>query len=298
MDSDFQKILSIGLFPRFQVDKEQVAKWVDRTSHHLYEAGEYLAEEGKPTEHIFFVNSGEVELSISGKAYQRLEGASTVGFFSALSNDKNGQGIKAIQPTEVLRMPMKAMRDLLEENFMINQQLFQGLFEVLLNQRAKRPDGGYPKVLAPQPKLPAFLGVIERMAALSAMNEFRSINLDVVADISVDVEEIRFKKGECLWEEGDFGDYAIGIVAGSIRCKSDKREQSFELGPRDFVGMLDSIPSLDRYFDAVASSDLTGLKLPLTSLLDAFEDHFEAGMDFIAQFASDIVYYQSLNNSL
>ncbi len=291
--SEFNTLLSLGLFPLFQgATPEEAAKWVSHATMRTYQPGEYLLQEGTPNDTIHFVTKGKVRLLIDQKETMVLDGVSTVGVFAALSQADSGQGAIALEETTSLELPARLLLSEMEDRFTLLRDMLSALFSLVLRGRKNMgPDAGFPKELEPQPEfIPARLGAVERLLALASMGPLKATGIDAVAKMANELVEVRYPAGHVLWEQGDSGDFSVCIIGGVVECSSE--DQSYRLGPNDFVGSLDAWAKVSRTYKAVVIEDLVALQLPVLTILDAFEDHFDLANNIIKMLSGTILEFQ------
>ena len=79
------------------------------------------------------------------------------------------------------------------------------------------------------------------------------------------------------------------IVRGTVRAET-LNGLSFQFGPGDLVGALDTLAGTPRWFNARAERSVIALSLDRDALLDLVEDQAEVGFDVLRMLARVLTY--------
>lgn len=284
-----QRVLALRSFPAYaELDPEEVAAAAHRMRERRYEAGETILREGRPVREVHFVLRGEVSIRRGGRELQRLGDHSVVGGLAVLAADPEGYEVVATAPSRTLAQDADEAWDMIEEHFVLGQRLMQGLAEQGLKLQRGLPGGfGYGPPATPTGAPRENLDLVERVASLRSALTFAGSQLEALADLAREVEVVRFAPGDVLWRAGDLGADFVVIDHGVVRCQAD--DGAFALGSGDVVGALDCFAAQPRWYDAIADTEVLGLRLRRETLLDVFEDHASLMRAAIQSMASNLL---------
>lgn len=117
-------------------DLEKVRQALQRVE---YEAGAIILRQGgAPSDHLYIVRSGSVELRSGGRARHVLEAGEMFGFPSMLSQEPPLADVVAAEPCVIYRLPESLFRTLLERPSFA-QYFLRGLSERLRNAASEQP---------------------------------------------------------------------------------------------------------------------------------------------------------------
>ena len=131
--------------------------------------------------------------------------------------------------------------------------------------------------------------LVERMAFLRKTFSFGDSEIDAIADLARDVQEVHLPKGEVLWKVGDRSTYFLLPLRGVIDCKATNPDQHFQLGPGDSVGAIDSMADERRWYRAEVVEDLVAFRIDIEVLLEVLEEHFAMALSMLKGMAAGIL---------
>ena len=241
----------------------------------FYRKGEYLAREGEPSSHLHFIVRGQVELRRNGKVLRRLGDLSVAGGIAALAEDPHGYDIEALADTTTLRAAVEDAWDNFEDHFPLHRGLIQRLGTEIFHLRRQLPGAGFkPTEWQPGGPMPRELDLVGRMAALRNVLTFAGSNVEALADLAKDIEEVRFDEPTHLWDSGDPSTCFYVIRHGVVRGRADDGE-TLRFGPGDTAGSLESTAGLPRWYDAATEGSFLALRIERDAIFDVLEDHFQ-----------------------
>src|SRR5262249_15250030 len=123
------------------------------------------------------------------------------------------------------------------------------------------------------------LDLVERILFLRRISTFQKTNLNALAMVSQQLEQLSFEPGARIWGVGEPSDSALFVLSGSVACTTaDGRK--FRYGPQTAVGGIENLAGKPRWYEAVTESRLVALRGRGDGLLDLMEDNFTMAMDF------------------
>lgn len=287
----FQRFLFLKTMPAFsEVPAEVVQVVAANTRPRAFTEGEYLYRSGSPAVEVQYIVRGECEIVRNGKTVRRLGPRSVVGGISALAGEERGYDCIALQDMETLAIKVEDSQEIFEDHFVLLKRVLRGTSREVLESRRKLGErAGFGAVAEPFMFPDRPFDLVERMAFLRKTFSFGDSEIDAIADLARDVQEVHLPKGELLWKVGDRSTYFLLPLRGVIDCKASKPEQHFQLGPGDSVGAIDSMADERRWYRAEVIEDLVAFRIDSEVLLEVLEDHFSMATSLLRAIATGIL---------
>jgi CRP-like cAMP-binding protein len=211
-----------------------------------------------------------------------------VGGLGALIGDPLGQHAVAVKETLTLKLDREDMEDVFEDNFRIFLGVLRALARSLvgLEQQLGRDVGPRPQhelTFADGRKL----GLVERILLLRGSMHFVGAEIEALADLAEECEEIELSGESVLWQVGDVAEHAILLVSGRIRARAADHDP-FWFEPGDVIGGVDALCGEARWYSALAEGRVRGLQIETQRLLDVIEDNMGVGMNLLRIIARGI----------
>jgi CRP-like cAMP-binding protein len=262
---------------------------VEYAEEELIPAGTVFQPAGAPVETVRVIVEGEVTYTSPGGGTFVLGPDSVAGVFEFFAGAAPAS-LTAKDDVLVLAIPTTSIQSLLEEHFDIVVHVFRGLGRTLIRSLAQSPGlAGSTRVpeLTAHPAHPE-LGEVDRILALKQAMAFREASVDGLSAVARATRVGRFAKGELLWTENDTADWLGIIVHGIVECETSTREGRFYFSENESnaVGFLDTLAADERWYKAVAHTDVVLLVIPKDDLLDALEDHFHMAFSCLSAFSA------------
>lgn len=271
-----ERLIALRSFPIYsQMPAQTVMRIGARMDERFYKKGEYLAREGEPSAYLHFIVRGKVELRRHGKVLRRLGDLSVAGGIAALAEDPHGYDIEALEDTSTLRTSAEDGWDNFEDHFDLLKGLIQRLSTEIFELRRELPGLGFnPTDWTPgDHPTPRELDLIGRMASLRKVLAFAGSNVEALADLAREIEEVRFQEPTRLWERGDPGSHFFLVRHGVVRGEFEGTTLRF--GPTDTTGSLEAMANLPRWYTAETEGPFVGLRIERNAIFDVLEDHFQ-----------------------
>jgi len=287
----FQRFLFLRTLPALAEIPPEVAQVVAaNTRPRSFSKGEYLYRSGAPAVEVQYIVRGECEIVRNGKPVRRLGPRDVVGGISALADDELGYDCIALQDMQTLAIKVEDSQEIFEEHFILLKRVLRGTSREVLSARRKLGErAGFGPVAEPFAFPDRPFDLIERMAFLRKTFSFGESEIDAIADLARDVQEVHLPKGEVLWNVGDRSTYFLLPLRGIIDCRASDPDQHFQLGPGDSVGAIDSMADERRWYRAEVVEDLVAFRIDIEVLLEILEDHFAMATSLLKGMATGIL---------
>ncbi len=282
-----QRALILKAFGGFAaLSGEELALLASICRERHYSAGEVMHEPGKPVVAFHLVIDGDVQMFRRGKPHRVLSGRTTVGALASLARDP--QGAHAVAKTDVFTLMMEAedMDEVFEDNFSIIHGVMVGLGHGLREGQIAAGGGAAVDTDKRIDKvdLSRSFSLVDKMFLLRAATNFAQANIEALAQMAGDAEEVRVAAGDSLWPLGEIAQWSLLLVDGIVECVPENGEP-FRFGPSFYVGSLDSVTTSPRWYACRAETDVVGLRIYNNRLLDMLEDHTDMALEMTRNFA-------------
>ena len=287
----FQRFLFLKTIPAFADMPSEVAQVVAaNTRPRAFRKGDYLYRSEVPAVEVQYIVRGECEIVRNGRPVRRLGPRSVVGGISALAGEEQGYDCVALRDMLTLAIKVEDSQEIFEDHFVFLKRVLRGTSREVLDARRKLgPRAGFGPVGQPFAVPGRPFDLVERMAFLRKTFSFGESEIDAIADLARDVQEVHLPKGEILWNVGDRSTYFLVPLRGVIDCRATDPPQRFELGPGDSVGAIDSIADERRWYRAEVIEDLVAFRIDAEVLLEVLEDHFAMAISLLRAIATGIL---------
>ncbi len=201
-----------------------------------------------------------------------------------------GMPFEAVAENDVraVVVPGDAVFEALEDDPHLLQQLIRGLAAQLLIEGNRL--GGEQSVLARSiagvSAEEGRLDLVQKMLLIQRAQDLRRTAATALADAARNTTPFRTSKGEFLWRRGEDPYYAYLIISGTVSALYPDRSP-IHLGPAIAIGALDALAGVQRTYDLISNEVAWGLRLSLSRLFEAYEDHFEMATDVLATLARE-----------
>jgi len=287
----FQRFLFLKTMPAFAEIPAEVAQVVAaNTRPRSFAKGEHLYRSGVPAVEVQYIVQGRCEIVRNGKPVRRLGPRSVVGGISALAGEAQGYDCIALEDMLTLAIKVEDSQEIFEDHFVFLKRVLRGTSREVLDSRRKLGvHAGFGPVAEPFSFPDRPFDLVERMAFLRKTFSFGASEIDAIADLARDIQEVHLPKGEVLWNIGDRSTYFLLPLRGVIDCKATEPDQRFQLGPGDSVGAIDSMAAERRWYRAEVIEDLVAFRIDAEVLLEVLEDHFTMATSLLKAMATGIL---------
>ncbi len=194
-----------------------------------------------------------------------------------------------VADTTTLSFTLEDQIDVFDDNFAILASALRGVAGAFLDALAA---AGPADRLQPPPAAPPtpdrILSLVEKLTALRSAAPYDEAPLEALAELARESPQVRLAAGESLWSAGDESAWSLAIVAGSVTGTAGGGAP-LRLTAGTIAGALDSMAGRVRGFDAVAETDIIGLRIDSDTLLDVLEDHTDMALHLLHSMARDVL---------
>jgi CRP-like cAMP-binding protein len=287
----FQRFLFLRTVPGLAEVPPEVAQVIAaNTRERFFKKGAYLYQSGIPAMEVQYIVSGECEIVRTGRVVRRFGPRTVVGGVSALAGEELGYDCIALEDMVTLAIAVEDSQEIFEDHFVLLKRVIRGTSREVLDARRKLgPSAGFGPVAEPMAFPDRPFDLVERMAFLRKTFSFEESEIDAIADLARDVQEVHLPKGEMLWKVGDRSTYFLLPLRGIVDCRATDPDQHFQLGPGGSVGAIDAMADERRWYRAEVALDLVAFRIDSELLLEVLEDHFSMAMSLLKGLATGIL---------
>jgi CRP-like cAMP-binding protein len=282
--------MKLRAYPTFDsLAPAQLAVLAELAEERFFPAGTLIQAEGTPTRLIHYLIDGEVEIRRGGRPVRRLGPLSVINGLPALARLERSHEVVALADTTTLSFTQEDQIDVFEDNFEILASVLRGVAGSFVDAIAAAgpADQVQPPPCAP-PTPDRILSLVEKLTALRGAAPYDKAPLEALAELARESPQVRLAAGQPLWSAGDESTWSLAIVAGSV-TGMDGGGGPLRLTAGSIVGALDSMAGRVRGFDAVAETDVIGLRIDSDTLLDVLEDHIDMALHLLHSMARDVL---------
>jgi len=254
-------------------------------------AGELLAREGEPFQHVYLIIDGLLELFHDGTSLGRFGSGEAVGILSALARDPQPWSCRTLRDSTLLSLRVSEIFEVFEDHFELMHGSLTKLATDAIGWRRKLQRPGVQRQPLRTPCVSCGsgpLGLVERTLHLRHTIGLEESYIDQLTELARAATELRAPAGSRLWAAGDTAENMLVVVSGVVQATSlDGAPLRF--GSGDMLGHLEAIAAVPRWFDATVERDLVALSLDCDALVDVWEDHPALGFAFLRMLSRLVV---------
>jgi CRP-like cAMP-binding protein len=257
-----------------------------------YSPGALLMRQGEPIDALQFLIEGKVALTRNDKPLGHLQPPQSLGFLGIIARADGTYHATAEVETHTLELPAETLLELMEDHFSIVHATLRYAAERLWADLQELPAEamGFPFVESDRPIPDRRLDMVERIFFLRKLSAFAHANVNALAVMSEQLEEIRIQEpGVVLWRPGDPPDHVLMLVKGTVACATEDGAKRFRYGPGTAVGGVEAVADKPRWYSVTTEGPIVALKGRTDHMFDLFEDNFPMAMDFIATLSSALI---------
>jgi CRP-like cAMP-binding protein/ATP/ADP translocase len=271
-----------------EIDDEVLAELAPGFTEVCVSAGDEVGGEPPPDRSILVVSEGLLRFDSPREGSVLLRPGQTFGELSALEPGCPSERATALEPSRLLRLPGRELRDFMSTRI----EAVRGIVAVLCQRarsaaphRRARPVDGQAASPSPAPR-PEWVGggealsPLDRVLVMKTAEVFSEVPDDILAEVAGRTREVRLRKNEPLFRKGDPGTTMYVVAAGRLRVHVGDRLVA-ELGERAVVGELAALSSEPRTASVTAADDALLLSLDQESLFDLMLDQQEIAWGII-----------------
>jgi CRP-like cAMP-binding protein len=247
--------------------------------------GERVLSRGEPPENMILLTEGALSLTADETSFGELKAPQTLGFLPILARTDLPYDVTPNGEARGLVLASDTLLDLLADHFELLAATLRYLAERLWLEFQDLPAevlGMAPVEMGPIPAYP--IGLVPRILLLRKGSGLAKANVNALAVMARQLDEVRAPPGTKFWSPGDRGDRVLILVQGSILCEAaDGR--TFRYGTGTGVGGIEALAGRPRWYSATAETPVVGFWGHPDNMMDLFENQLRMAMDFIAMLA-------------
>lgn len=280
------RLRSLSLFDGLRSrELASIAHWMH---DEVIEAGTVLQAEGSPCDRLRVVSEGTVRFYAEGTLVEEEPAPGFVGLNSVVGGGDAALECRAASDLVAMWMDAGAFLDLVEDHFEVFLHLRRRLAERVVELQAEV--GAFHTVVEtstvePWPASP--LAIVDRLLAMRRTPVFRDIPVNALAQLARGDREFRCDAGSELWRRGDAGAFLVVVTRGEVECSGPDRRAGFRAGPGFVLGADAAFGGVAYGYDAAAATDVRGIRIEASMLIDVIEDHPAVARWILAHFARE-----------
>jgi CRP-like cAMP-binding protein len=251
----------------------------------IFSPGERILARGEPPPAVILLTEGALSLTAGETSFGELKAPQTLGFLPILARTELPYDVTPIGEARALVLPADTLLDLMADHFELLAATLRYLAERMWLDFQDLPAdvlGSAPVEMGPIPAYP--IGLVPRILLLRKGSGLAKANVNALAVMARQLEEVRAPAGTKFWSPGDRGDRVLILVQGTILCEAaDGR--TFRYGTGTGVGGIESIAGRPRWYSATAETPVVGFWGQPEAMFDLFENQLRMAMDFIQMLA-------------
>lgn len=259
-----------------------------------FPAGTVVYRQGEPSEHLYFVVDGTVELRREGESPWTMGQRSAFGALDAALDQPHARTAVAIEDVHVMVLRVEDWLDVLEDHFELAQAMVlrnaKGLYELSLRLA---PTGGFAVVdldSAPAPICPTLSfdegpDTVQRLLVFSRAPLFERAGIQPLIRLAQAAQVRHLQPGEELFRMGEPVTQLYLVAHGVVEIERDEPVLRASFGQGDLVAGPPALARAERAFYARAATEAVVLTLSREDLFDVMEDHFAALRSVLAYLA-------------
>jgi CRP-like cAMP-binding protein len=250
-----------------------------------FREGRVVLRQGTPADAMYLLTEGTLALTKDAMPFGELRAPQTVGFLSILARQETPYDAVAQIETRAYQLETDTLLDLFADHFPLYEATLRYFAERLWFEFQDLPQEmlGFAAVdLGPVPKRK--IDLVEKVLYLRQMSGFATANVNALATMGRQLEEMRAPAGTELWRQGDASGKVLFSVQGTIRCEA-KGDRVFRYGAGSGVGGIEALADRPRWYHATAETDVVGFWGQPENLFDLFEHQQKMAMDFVCMLA-------------
>jgi CRP-like cAMP-binding protein len=255
----------------------------------FFEAGAALYEAGTPSDDVFFIVHGQVQLKAPDEPDWEFGPNSVLGTIDADLERPHSRTARAVTDVEALVLSNEDRLEVLEDNFEQARTMILFVSERLHELALRLPDLGVEPPRAgecgPRDKLEP-LPLVERVLTLREVASFSRSGIQTLISLAPYLDEVRLRAGEALFDSGEVHGVLFVVARGMVELERIEPPGLARFGPGSLVGGTAALGHIEHRYRARAVDDSVVLRLRDEDLFDVMEDHFDLARSVFADLAT------------
>lgn len=247
--------------------------------------GEPLLTQGQPMEAMYLLTDGALSLTKDGAPFGTLSAPQTIGFLPILAGLTTPYDAAASGEVRAFELDADLLLDLMADHFELLEATVRYFAERLWLEFQQLPAAALGIAgIDVDPVPEGEVDLVARILMFRKVSGFASANVNALAVMVRQIEEVRLPPDVVLWRAGDDGDRVLFLVHGSIVCRAPDG-RTFRYGAGSGVGGIEALAQRPRWFEAKTETAIVGFWGDTENLLDLFEQQLRMALDFVAMLA-------------
>ena len=279
-----ERLIYLRTLPSFgTLPPSELAHMAHNTHERYFKRGARLLEEGREAAHVYFIVEGTVSTRRGGRIMQLIEPPWALLFLPGLGKDPQGTNRLAETYRGALVIIADDLLDAMEDNFSLLEAGIRQMSKQIAEQQERLESRGLLSRTEPTPgpPVPYPLDLVQRLVLLRRNGPFRKASLDPLSELARRYVEVRYEPGSILWRAGEPSDWGLHLVHGVVACSAPDGKRSFRMGHDSVLGLSEALGRAPRSYDAVAETQVVGLRAETENFIDMLEDNFDIGLAFM-----------------
>ncbi len=206
----------------------------------VWEPGAFLMREKQPVPALCLLTHGHVSLSRQGAPFGELGPPQTLGFLYFVGHSDGSYDAVCDSETRGYELDAEALLELMEDQYELFEATLRYTAERLYYDLQDLPGEALGSPPDPSPVIAdKQMDIIERILLVRAQNGFQRANVNAVAAVCRQFDEVRLEPGAKLWSVGDRPTNTFILAHGTVVCET-ARGVRFKYGPGTAVGGVDA----------------------------------------------------------
>lgn len=275
--SQVRRALTLRSFFPTTPPNELVDLLLDRIEEVSFSAGEIIYQEDTPATTIYFMVSGELELSKVGDAPWDLYSPAILGAFDATVEQDYSRTARAITSVQGTKIRV-------EDYFMILSDFFEfarGNLILAIKATHERSLALAPDRVLPTDMLrtdlifePKFLDEVHRLIVLRHSAPFETAPIQALALLAQKAVEERYEPGDIIFESYSENLGVYIVAQGTVLIYHHEPEIRGRLGFGQLLPSIIGFSTEPHPFSAQAQTKVVILRIPHEDMYDLMEEHF------------------------
>lgn len=289
--SRVQRELFLRSITQAELSQAQMAQMIGLFRDVVFGEGDHLFHRGRASELAYFVIEGKVELRCPDNAPWKFEGPAVVGILDALLDEPHTRDAVATSDVRALEMVTEDYFEFLEDNYDFCQAIVSRNCKDLLDLSLSLAEPGSIFHQSGRGGLlhhtPRAFSLVERLLILRRVKPFAGASTQALSSLARLAEESTFAEGDTIFRQGDQA-HAVWIIArGEIALERDEPAVQTTRYAGEIVDGYTAFGDRRRQFTAVATTDVSLLRLHREDLFDRMEEHFDLTRSVFAFMADE-----------
>ena len=285
--SALQKMLLLRRIPTYtRLDDDDLQLIAENFDTTILSKGDILFRQGEPVTKTYHVIEGKVRIE-SADGHVEFIDSSMVGIGLITQFAQINASTTAIAEEDTFALVLSAHD--ISELFEKRSTILCIAIETIARQiHQLRREAGYYIPLSGAikgsslPDLGDKFDLIHRTQLLRLMLTMSTFRVSIAFEMARHTQPLTLLAGSELWLEGEEADHFYFIIDGLVECRTHTESESFELGPRDAVALVDILARIPYTYSARAVGKVRALRVPSRSFWRVISDNHEFGISTLS----------------